>query len=278
MRKPSRTLSAKDIKVGIKNGFTVKDFCTKFNIRGGETSFLEQLERAYPHGGSDQILREIRKNEKRGRVRTVNHRKGGMQMQEKALSKIEVLKSQEADLSAAVIKLETEHKALASEHRNYLKQAREIETKVDKLMAEVKTCSEQFEKIIETNNNIVRKMNAVSEDRAKKLTAMDMVRVEIENLTVVSIGVCNNCAFEMFDNDFNIDLSGKEEQINKLTHQLMDQEICEDLTAKQIRTLSKLIIIRSNSPRKVEFVFDGELGLLEKAYTTYLASYQPLSS
>ena len=58
-----RTLTSKQVLTGIKNGFTVKDFCTKYGIKG-ESNFLIQLEKAFPTAGADQALREIRKNEK----------------------------------------------------------------------------------------------------------------------------------------------------------------------------------------------------------------------
>ena len=195
-------------------------------------------------------------------------------MTKTAPSRMDILKNQEASLSSEVIKLETEHKDLASKHREYLKKARDIEIKVDELNAKIDEYTAKFEEIIEANNELVRKMNSVSMDRAEKLASLDAVRTEIESLTVISIGVLKNCEFEVIEGNFQIDLSRKEEEINVLTHKLMDQEICEDLTARQIRTLSRVIILKNSSSRKLEFVFDSSE--LESTYT-YLASNQPLS-
>lgn len=280
-RRPARALTAKDVKLGVKNGFTVKDFCTKFNIKG-ETSFLEKLESAYPNGGAEQMLREIRKNEKRHKgnkviINNAQQRRGGNRMAKtQPISRIDVLRNQEANLSSEIIKLEVEHRDLASEHKNNLRQLRLLQEKYDELDREVKKCRKQLDDVCETDNSIVDKMNGISSNRTEKLASLDAVRAEIESLTVISIGVLKNCEFETIEGNFKIDLSGKEEEINILTHKLMDQEICADLTARQIRTLSRIITLRNSSSRKLEFVFDSSE--LENTYNSYLASYQPLSS
>ena len=256
-----KRLTSKDVKIGVKNGFTVRDFCAKFSLRN-EEAFFEQLKEAYPHGGYDQILREIRNNEKRGKkVSGHPHQKGGIRM---GKMKLEVLKAQEAGLKSAAAKLDEEYENLENQYQACTDKAYNLQKQVNKLYVELKNCRSQLNQTRDRFGKIEQQMQVVSADREKNLASLNSIRAEIESLTIVSIGVHGNCELEVMEGNIVLDLSGKEGELNALTHKLADQEICENLTIKQVRTLAKLLIITSADNRKIKFIFDNSD--LEAAY------------
>ena len=255
-----KTLTSKAVKTGIKNGFTVKDFCRRYNIMG-EGVFLEQLDRAFPHGGSEQVLREIRQNEKNRRPRsrrkqpstTTALENKAKVVETKKASTLEALKIQEASLSDQIIDLENQHKELAGERRGYLMKLREIQQKVDEICRELENQQTAYEETAKLNNGVVRSMNTVSKVRAEKVAELATVRGEIAKLETTTIAVYEDCGIEIVE--------GKEiaidPEIDGLAHRLMEMEICENLTIKQIRTLAKIITISRSTASKVEFIFDN---------------------
>ena len=274
-------LTSKDVRMGVRKGFTVKDFCKKYGINGKE-AFIVQLEKAYPHGGSDQILKEIRKNEKikskahNNTSTTSSTKKGGEQQVEEEKTdeeRLEDLKVTENKLSNEVMELEKEYQSFIALRKKQKDRMRELEDKTDKLYAEIQATEAEYDKVVEENNVTVDKTNAVIQSRSEKLASLDETREKIKALTVVSIGVNGDCSLEVLDGEISIELPGKDDEINNLAHQMMDKEICENLTMKQIKTLAKLIVLDIYSGQKIRFIFDNEV--LEKAYS---ASYQdPLS-
>ena len=264
-----RILTSKQVLTGIKNGFTVKDFCTKYGMKG-EGDFLIQLEKAFPHAGSDQALREIRKNEK---SRQKNYRKSATIKisPEKGVDKVEkqdpltVLTSKEATLSSEMINLENQHKQLAGERRVYLSKLRDEQQKVDEICAELQRLQVAYEEAAKQNNKIVKQMNQLSETRAKKLAELTTVREQITKLETTTIAIYEDGKFEVVEGA-EASLEVDENEMNTLTHQLMEKKICEDLTVKQIKILSRLLLVSKNSPRKVGFIFDSTA--LEQAYLT----------
>lgn len=272
-----RTLTSKAVKTGIKNGFTVKDFCKKYGIQG-EGNFMIQLEKAFPNGGCDQVLREIHQNEKSHRhtkrkpaaspvTTTPTPRKEAVVIKKSAL---EALEAKEAELSKQVIDLENQHKQLAGERRGYLQKLRSIQQKVDEICQELGKQQTAYEETANLNNGVVRQMNKISKVRAEKLAELTTVRGEITKLRTTIIAVYDDCGFEIVEGN-TISLEPEQSEVGTLTHQLAELEICENLTIKQIKTLAKLILISKNTSSKTEFIFDSSD--LEQAY---LAS-KPLS-
>lgn len=275
-----RTLTSKMVRTGIKNGFTVRDFCKKYNIKG-ETSFLEQLDRAFPNAGADQALREIRKNEKQLQHHkskksvmeaTTTSRKGDDKV-EKTTQKLDVLKSTETALSNEVINLENQHKELATERRECLQELRGIQQKVDEICAELDRQHSLYKETAGKANQIIRQMNQLSGIRAGKLSELTSVREQIKKLETTTIAVYKDCDFEVVEGA-KITAEISEDEVSALTHKLMEEDICEELTIKQIKILSRLILISKKSFQKVEFIFDSSA--LEKAYLA--SSLKPLST
>ena len=276
-----RSLTSKQVRTGIKNGFTVKDFCTKYGFKG-ERDFLAQLEKAFPNAGGDQALREIRKNEK-NRQKTTKRpaattkskstpRRGVDKVEKKkVVDPLTTLKSTEATLSSEVINLENQHKQLAGERRDCLSKLREKQQKVDEIYAELQKLQTAYEEVAKKNNGIVKQMNQISKVRAEKLAELTSVREQITKLETTIIAIYKDGKFEVVEGAA-VSLEVNENDLSNLAHQLMEKDICEDLTIKQIKILSKLLLISQNSLRKVEFIFDSSA--LEKAY---LAS-KPLST
>ena len=278
-----RTLTSKKVKEGIKNGLTIDGFCKKYDIKD-ENDFLLQLEKAFPKAGADQALRDIRKNEKLAHKATVKAvaidvvtdtvtdtatdtvadvvttpGKEGDKVQT-----LENLKSTEANLSSEVMNLENQHKELAGKRRECLQKLRTVQQKVDELVAELETQQSVYEETATKANEIIKQMNQVSSIRAEKLTELNTVREQIVKLETTIIAVYEDCSFELVDG-LQISLETEDGEVVEMFHYLMEEEICEDLTVKQIKTLSKLLSITSHYPdQKLEFIFDSNS--LEQAY------------
>lgn len=258
-------MTSKDFRIGIKRGFTMEDFCKKYDL--DETTLQKQLGKAFPHGGSDEIMKEMQKNKKHHLRQSSKPKLKQLRPDDRTNSKVDrlsQLKSTEAELSAKVICMENDWQKLAATHREYLGKMRDLQRRLDKLITEIDDIDIAYNEVVRKNNEVVRKMNTLSQSRSEKIDILDRIREEITALTAVVVAVYDDCNLEVIEGNISIDLADEEDRINILAHRMMDRNEYECFTLKQIRTLAKLVVLNEATDKRLEFLFDD--GQLEKAF------------
>ena len=166
------------------------------------------------------------------------------------------LREQEHSLSDQVIQLESEHKRLNGLHCGCLDQLRGIQKEIEAIREELQQKGAAYEQIVERNNQIVQNMNAISQQRSDLLSELCDVRQEIKAKTVIEVFVYTNGDIELVDATASVPLddSGSEE----IYSDLIGRDALQDLRIRDIRTLSRIVRIVSNSGLRIRPTFEDD--------------------
>jgi len=261
-------LNQKGIMLGIKNGMTLGQFFEKYNCT--EEEFVRHLCLLYSRDKKQpqKIMSEIRANEKKSRKnpRAKSSKPVSEIASENAIveearnNDLDMLKTLEKTQSREVLDIEVSHKKLAVEHRDKLKQLREIDRKIEEIREVFKKCYSEYETIVGENNKITAEMNRLAESRKVKAKALDETRAAIKALEAVTLFVYDSGEFSSESDRFTLDDSGADE----LYGRLIFLAECQDLRAREIRTLARVLKVVEHSTLEVELVFENSE--LEKVF------------
>ena len=177
---------------------------------------------------------------------------------------LEALRLTEKEQSDKVIELETSHKKLAQEHRERIKKLRLLKKDIDEIEMTLKVKCREYEDIVLENNTLVSQMNTISQERHTKAAELDKTRLQIEDLEKIEICVyLDGTIAPIEDQPLHLDDTGSDE----LYATLIEDERCQNLRLKSIRTLARLIRIVGHSSRKIEILFDD--AELESAFYNF---------
>jgi predicted RNase H-like nuclease (RuvC/YqgF family) len=253
-------LKAKGVMVGIKNGMTLDDFCTKYQCSSDE--FGERLRQIYGHNKRQikNCFSQIEANQKKPRketeprdatdvVQTVDDAPVALPRS----VELEELTRLEEEQSQRVMTLESEHKELAARHRELKNSLRGLSESIDKLMAEFQRHHQEFEKILSQNTTVEARMNEITAEWSIEKATLSDTRSRIEELSVVTLCVYDSGEISLMDNSVvELDDSGWKTRRDAL----LTMEECQELRLRDIDTLAKLLKIAEHLDYKVEVACD----------------------
>lgn len=267
-----------DIKVYIKHNLGFDQICEKHQCNKDE--LIRAINNVYESSNAAKVIKDIQRNTKQieKNLRRTHKTTSEMRaLEESHLTPLEEctqtidterllhnLKAQESSLSATVIKLESEHKALMIQHRSNLKQLLNIRQRMDNIRKEFQSVANECEALTTSNNNLVDRINVVAEQQARQSETLQNLRQQIQSLETITICIYTDGRIELLDDDkTQLDDSGNE----KFYHELISEESnqCQDLRLRDIKTIARLKAIIANSARQVEVLFDDNA--LESYYT-----------
>lgn len=262
-------MKAKNVVVGIKNGMTIEDFCSKYQCSPEE--FEERVRQLYGHNKKQlkNCLVQIAANEKKARkevepestevvtetveadeAATEEHTPNGVSRRVELayLTKLEEQQSQR------VMTLESEHKELATEHRLIKTSLRELSSNINRLMLELQTYHQQFEGILVRNAEVEARMNQITAEWNTEGAALADTRARIDELSVVTLSVYASGEIAPMDG-FEIELDDSDWQSTREVLLLEDE--CQELRLKDIATLARLLMIAEHAEYKIEAMCDN---------------------
>ncbi len=266
-----------DLRFGIRHGFDMDAFCEKYSCTPEE--FTQHVRIIYRHD-HEAILDAIRANGKRlsrfkrgNRGNTCTPPPSNLEegkpislLTEVQLSpanhdpsratQLRLLEATEHQQSDGIIALESQHKQFAREHRDCIRQLRNLSEDMEQLRLAFHTKAAEYEAIVNENNRLVLEMNRISQERAEKVAILDETRQQIQSLQVVNICAYENGTIEPFDGNCTtpLDETGNE----RIYSQLLDREECEALRLKDVRVLSKVLAIAKNASVNIEPIFEND--------------------
>ena len=171
-------------------------------------------------------------------------------------TQLQLLEATEHQQSDEIIALESQHKQFAREHRDCIRQLRDLSEDMEQLRLAFQTKAAEYEAIVNENNRLVLEMNRISQERAEKVAILDETRQQIQSLQVVNICAYENGTIEPFDGNCTtpLDETGNE----RIYSQLLDREECEALRLKDVRVLSKVLAIAKNASVNIEPIFEND--------------------
>lgn len=259
-------LNPKGVMVGIKKGMTVEDFCEKYQCSVLE--FTDYIESMYSRDKRQQrkILEEIKANEKKPRPK-----KESVVKIEKILlppdtidkphSVLEELKGLEKEQSQKLMELETQRKELIRKHTDNLNTLRTVDESIKVMRKQLDFCYSKYKSFYTDCVEVQHKINDVWKQCQEAAKSLGETRLKIKDLETVTLFVYSSGEISVENKaDFELVDTGAEELYGELIY----KDECQELRAKDIRTLSKVMKITNNAGKKIDIVWEDPE--VEKAY------------
>lgn len=281
-------LTAKDVRIGIKIGMTIEDFCTKYECT--EKDFKERIKKLYTYDKSfSKVWNEILANKKKARKAASPEEEPVWDRPEERTSasedfhnisyevepsrkeQLQALESEISDTSDQLVQKELERKALISEHREKIATIKKVAKRVDKLLANIAAEYEVFTSLTKECDENTMKQSEVWAEIVVLKEKLEASRAEAARLSVVEVVLYKDGHFESSDEtDF--------ETIRESTflfEKLLHDESCSNFTVAEIRNLTKLIEFANRSEFEVIVTCDNDE--LEKVFNRFRAdaAYSP---
>lgn len=243
-----RSLQQKNVRVNIKNGWNLEDFCEKY--RCTEDELKTRLDQIFKNKKAMRnCIDKIEKN-------SGKHKSKPKTVKASVISEaneLETLRREEATLSKGVMKLETEWEAQKAEHLERLKSLRDKKAELKEFRSQISKERKMTEKIIQQDNRIVEKMNDLTKRRNTLVATLEEKRARIEELKKLTLCVFDGGEITTYDgSDVKLDDTGHEEIYAKLT----EHELCDELRMRDVKTLARLLAMSNNSTIEVEIICD----------------------
>ncbi|MBR2543475.1 hypothetical protein IKF03_02685 [Candidatus Saccharibacteria bacterium] len=264
-----KTLTAKQLKIGIKNGLNLESFCRECDC--SEEEFTDKIKSLYNYSkkNAEDILKQIAKNDKKCRDRrfkpvmvktevvmpVVAQAAPKQQPVPHPVDELKALKATEKRQSGEVIKLESRHKALMTQHRQNIAGLRALMDEINSIRSSFEQKCEKYEEIAKLDNKIVRQMNEISEIRREKVKELEETRQLILDNMTINICVYQDGTITTLDErEIVFDESGSDELYQKL----LETKECEDLRVKDIKILARLMKAVEHLNAKAEVICDDQ--------------------
>ena len=282
----AKKLTGKKIKVGIKNGMTVQDFCEKYDCNPEE--LWVKIGKFFTiKDAAKQVWNEIEANDKKKRKPKTSAQKATIVANtadktpdntettaEKPIHSIarkptlEELKESEAVYSNTVIELEKDYKKLHGKREKGRDTYQQLREEIHELKKMYQAKWSEAQKIIRKDREIVDQMNAIYAKHKSKQAALEEIRGKIKEMSKIVLCVYGNREIAPFDetSEVNLDDTGHDELFN----QLREQEEAEDFRPKDLRVVARAIKIVTNLTVPVEIIFENEE--IQEAYEVFTKS------
>lgn len=265
-------ITQRDVRCGIKHGLDIDAFCAKYDCthkeferrvgtlyRQSAESILDEIhsnaKRRNHIGGAKNLLKSAPPPQPEQAPDSITTPAVATEFQPTPASQLELLQTQERQQSDEIIALESEHKSLARQHRDCIRELRQIQDDLTKIKSDFEVKANTYQAIVESNNELVARMNQISQSRAQKVALLEETRQSIQALSTIIVCAYENGTIEPLEdaNGFKPDESGSDQ----LCTDLLTRAECEDLRLKDIRILSRMLSIVSNANRIIEPIFEN---------------------
>ena len=264
-------LDAKAVRVGVKNGMGVTDFCNKYSYTA-DVLFdrIRSFYRRNMHQAS-AIIDQLQDNEARQRARAEAEASATSEAEVEVASEPEIViatidtkpennwhtelaeaerleKAQSRELMA----IEAAYRSTVREHCDCLDEFRQIQTALEEIRNTFLDKCAEYEQVATRNNELVRKMQEEWEQKNQKAAELATTRERIVALTKVEIYIYRNGNIEA--ENVTLDDSGHDAEFQRL----MVLDTVAELRARDIKTLARFICIKRNLKQEVVPVFEDE--------------------
>lgn len=166
-----------------------------------------------------------------------------------------------------VINLKMTHKGLVRQHRESLDRLRSIEREVKDIQKMLLAKGEEYDRVVSDIDEIIEQMRATSSERREHVARLDGIRQRIARLEKATLCAYTDGTIAPYYEDCEVALD--DTGYEALLPELIVAEACQDLRAKDLRVLARLILIERNAKKSgVTIEVISEIEGLEKALET----------
>lgn len=264
-------LGPREIKEGIKKGLGIKFFCIKYDCTQEQLEGQISILFSRNPRMTQKMMSDLKSNDKKKSKKSASQQPSGTMVdveeqettdeaeeddQDLNTMSDEELYSLEKLLSDEIIRLESDHKALAQRHLEGIKNLKKLKKEIEETRKKLDKFHQNYESSASECNVIAAQMNQISAHRRVKVSEIEEVRETIAEREKIVICVYLDGSIKLFDDDTSdgLDETGNEELCNSL----IEKETCQDLRLKDIKILARVISIVKNSSKKIEILFEND--------------------
>ena len=278
-------LTAKAVRLAVKNHTGLK-LCEKYNCT--EEELFSAIGRIFSKDETElkKIIRALQKNPNKGtwaaknlvgQTETTENQTQTDQVEKQnpdSETMFAELVARESTLSSDVMQLENAYQEKVGGRRGLRDGMAKILEQLSALKESAIKLGLDYDEILSAYNALGEEINRISEERRKKLGELGTVRANILGYKKVLLIVTSDIEISEAKVPFEMDDSGAEELFSFLS----DDELCQDLTVREVRLLARVLKIMEHAKqRQVDILFESDN--LQAAYELIIErDYQSQSS
>lgn len=252
-----KRLSAKLMQEKLKKGWTMVDFANYFEC-SSEDDFQKLLEKTFSKPGVREMLARLKKNEKLPRKVskemvvtypdtfdssdeiTISEEQCTDIVSDNVYSEtLEDLNLQREDIQSSLNVLELSHKSLVSDRAIIRKKIDDHKETLKELNKKVIVCKTDLMNLISELEEKFSMMQKLDESISRKRDDLSEINAKIEKAKSITILVFNSGDIEI-DASFSVEIP---EANTETVGKIISDEQAENLTLKQIKSISRLIVL-----------------------------------
>lgn len=253
----------------LKIGWTIDDFLSHLNV--SEEVFVEYLKKNFSSKAFSQISKRLKTNQKRKNRQEKSKNSelsntGGANMTSNETATtydvahidIDSLKAQEKKLAENLCRMESIHAELVSKRATLKSTFQNLRKQLIDLTKELEEKKAIVDATYEEWLQISSEMHSMTKSISKERDLLSGIREEIKAAETISIFVYENGEIEVE----NSEPSTSSDEECCIFNELIQNELVESLTIKNIRQLSKLILLTQSIKQKglkFEVTFESEI-------------------
>lgn len=272
------TLNAKLMNEKLKRGWTPADFAEYLSTT--EELFLKSVQETFSRNAAKSMISSLKRNQKRKNSQR-NHIEPcfeqnvtvdsdtndtlNIEVPEQNFEApcscsdiLEKLTLESEKLSKNLFEKETEHKNLISNRKKQYDSLRCYKERLHNLEQEIQKCKTEILEIAENISSITDEIQEANSEIKTLRKEISEIKKEIEKLSNFSIYVYENGNIEI-EGELRFEIP---ETCNSLVQKLTEHSELECLTIRQIKQLSKLLVLRkalTEQGKTFEFTFESEI-------------------
>ena len=255
-------INGKYMEEKLKRGYGTSYFLKSLNI--GEDEFFQYLKKNFSSKAYASMCKRLKNNEKSQKkfssskgsrhtpvcneasVTTLPTTESSAEKETveatNNISYLDMLKEKEHELSSVICLEEAEHVQLISKRASLKSQFQKQRAQLLDLTRTIEALRNDFESTFSEWKELGSDMHSLTESISKKKVSLEAIRDEIISLQKISIFAYANGEIE-FENVGNFDTTTDSSSEAALFNKLIQNNVVESLTIKNIRQLAKLILI-----------------------------------
>ena len=253
----SKRLSAKLMQEKLKKGWTMVDFANYFEC-SSEDDFQKLLEKTFSKPGTREMLSRLKKNEKLPRkvskemgvtypdtfdssdeITIFEDHCNDIVSDNVYSETLEDLNLQREDIQSSLNELELSHKSLVSDRAIIRKKIDDHKKTLKELNEKVSICKTDLVNLTSELKEKFLIMQELDESISRKRDDLSEINAKIEKTKSITILVFNSGDIEI-DASFSVEIP---EANTETVGKIISDEQAENLTLKQIKSISRLIVL-----------------------------------
>lgn len=252
------------LEMGIKRNWTISNFCNDLNIN--EDEFRRSLKKTFSAKTERYYLSRLESNEKLARKHAKSKNKPESETEEiksvantevsEEPSELEVCKARETELKDLIFKAEVQLQVLKEKKSIQKQELEKVYRRFEAILSEATKLEKEIDDVKSKLGSIQSQLSDVASKKTEANKELKTVQAKIQQLEIFTIFYTTSGEIKVLGFDGTI----PELEIDKTLNEMMEIELLEDLTLKELRIMARIIAtavyVKNTTNRDIRFDFE----------------------